>query len=64
MSLYALDCPPDAQGYGENYESLFVDTHEMRGGGCLLAWRKVQRSMQLDDLGILDLRLFGSALRL
>jgi hypothetical protein len=32
MSLYALDCPPDAQGYGENYESLFVDTHEMRGG--------------------------------
>jgi hypothetical protein len=35
MSLYALDCPPDAQGYGENYESLFVDTHEMRGGGML-----------------------------
>jgi hypothetical protein len=41
-----------------------VGYDEVQGGKCLLAWKKVQRPLGLGGLGILDLRLFGSALRI
>jgi hypothetical protein len=34
------------------------------GGKCLLAWNKVQQPHCLGGLGVLDLSLFGHALRL
>jgi hypothetical protein len=36
----------------------------VQGGKCLLAWKKVQRPLHLGGFGILDLKLFGNALRL
>jgi hypothetical protein len=67
MTTYVTICirlPPRMHKAMEKIMKAFLWTLMRCGGGCLLAWRKVQRSMRLDDLGILDLRLFGSALRL
>jgi hypothetical protein len=33
------------------------------GGKCLVAWDRVQRPLHLGGLGVLDLNLFGIALR-
>jgi hypothetical protein len=36
----------------------------VQGGKCLMAWDKVQRSLDLGGLGILDHKRFSQALRL
>jgi hypothetical protein len=36
----------------------------MHGGKCLVAWDKVQRPLELDGLGVHDLKLMGCALHL
>jgi hypothetical protein len=53
------------QGPREDFESLPVGRHiRCPGGKFLLAWKKVQRPLLLGGLGVLDLKLFRSALRL
>jgi hypothetical protein len=42
----------------------WTDTEVVQAGKCLLAWKRVQHPKHLGGLGILDLRLFGSALQL
>jgi hypothetical protein len=43
---------------------MWVGSDEVQGGKCLLAWQKVQHPLDLGSLRILDLRLFGRALRM
>jgi hypothetical protein len=43
---------------------LWKGPDEAKGGHCLVRWSKVQRPKQLGGLGILDLEIFGRALRL
>lgn len=43
---------------------LWSGTEVVNGGRCLVAWTSVQRPLKLGGLGVLDLKLFGQALRL
>ena len=43
---------------------LWSGTEEVAGGKCLLAWSGVCRPAELGGLGIMDLNLFGYALRM
>lgn len=43
---------------------LWSGTEVVNGGRCLVAWSIVQRPLHLGGLGVLDIRLFGQALRL
>lgn len=43
---------------------LWRGTEMAAGGHCMLAWPRVCRPMELGGLGILNLQLFGYALRL
>ena len=43
---------------------LWSGTEEVAGGKCLLAWPGVCRPAELGGLGIMDLKLFGYALRM
>jgi hypothetical protein len=42
---------------------LWTGTDVVQGGKCLMAWERVQRPLHLGGLGVLDLNLFGIALR-
>ena len=39
-------------------------TNVVKGGHCLVAWTQVQRPMELEGLGLLDLRCMGAAQRM
>jgi hypothetical protein len=43
---------------------LWTRTEEVQNGKCLVTWSDVQRPVQLGELGVLDLRQLGMALRL
>jgi hypothetical protein len=43
---------------------LWSGSGKVQGGKCMVAWHVVHRPRQLGGLGILDLKLFGQALRL
>jgi hypothetical protein len=43
---------------------LWKGAQEVKGGHCLVRWAKVLKSKHLGGLGVLDLELFGRALRL
>jgi hypothetical protein len=43
---------------------LWSGSGEVQGGKCLVAWHVVHHPRQLGGLGILDLKVFGRALRL
>jgi hypothetical protein len=43
---------------------LWIGYDIVLGGKCLMAWKKVQQPLHLGGLVILDLKLFGNALRL
>jgi hypothetical protein len=43
---------------------LWKGSEDVKGGHCLVRWAKIQKPKQLGGLGILDLELFGRALRL
>lgn len=43
---------------------LWKGSEDTKGGHCLVRWAKVQKSKRLGGLGVLDLELFGRALRL
>lgn len=43
---------------------LWIGTDALANGKCIVAWSAVQRPLQLGRLGVLDLQLFGNALRL
>jgi hypothetical protein len=42
---------------------LWMGTNMVKGGKCLVAWKCIQRLLHLGGLGVLDLSLFGTALR-
>jgi hypothetical protein len=41
---------------------LWIDTDMVQAGKCLVAWKRVQRPLQLGGLGVMDLELLGIAL--
>jgi hypothetical protein len=43
---------------------LWTGTEVVQGGKCDVAWARVQCPLELGGLGILNLRLFGMALRM
>jgi hypothetical protein len=42
---------------------LWTGTNVLQAGKCLASWKQVQRPLQLEGLGVLDLKLFSIALR-
>jgi hypothetical protein len=43
---------------------LWMSTDVIQGGKCIITWAKVQRPLDMVGLGVLDLKVFGRALRL
>jgi hypothetical protein len=41
---------------------LWLGSEVMQNNKCIVTWRRVQRPLHLDGLGVLDLQLFGIAL--